>query len=122
MNAEKVMTPKPTRSLNLKTLSKIEQRSIVIHNFGHALGMEHEHQRSDFWETAEKFIDIERMKDDDHVKDSITKAGGDTFGTDWFKTKGDVISTIRKFLGIEKRYTEDKTLSKYDPDSIMHFR
>ncbi len=42
------------------------QRSQVIHMFGHALGLEHEHQRpaSDFWDVVSQHIDLEKMKKD----------------------------------------------------------
>ncbi|XP_064389480.1 uncharacterized protein LOC135337477 [Halichondria panicea] len=37
-----------------------KQRSLVIHEFGHALGIEYdEHQRSDFWKDAEKLLDLD---------------------------------------------------------------
>ena len=35
---------------------------IIIHEFGHALGLQHEHQRSCFLKTAKKFLDEEKMK------------------------------------------------------------
>ena len=35
---------------------------LVIHEFGHALGLRHEHQRSDFWNNVRGFIDIGKMK------------------------------------------------------------
>ncbi len=45
---------KPTMVLNIYRMSKAEQKSMVIHNFGHALGLDHEHQRSDFWDVLEE--------------------------------------------------------------------
>ena len=47
-------TKKPTMVLNLFKMEKQEQKSMVIHEFGHALGLDHEHQRSDFWDVLEE--------------------------------------------------------------------
>ncbi len=44
---------KPTMVLNLYGMTKADQRSMVIHEFGHVLGLDHEHQRSDFWDVLE---------------------------------------------------------------------
>ena len=35
---------------------------IVVHEFGHALGMKHEHQRSKFWSIAKEFLDVNKIK------------------------------------------------------------
>ena len=35
--------------LNLYGQRQPSQKSLVLHEFGHVLGLEHEHQRSDFW-------------------------------------------------------------------------
>ncbi len=52
------------------------QKSLVIHEFGHALGLEHEHQRSDFWEVLGEYIDDEKMKEDSLVKtEPLTRRG-----------------------------------------------
>jgi hypothetical protein len=37
---------------------------LVVHEFGHALGLEHEHQRSDFWKKIEPYIDTDKMEAD----------------------------------------------------------
>ena len=37
---------------------------LVVHEFGHALGLEHEHQRSDFWKKIGPYIDTDTMKAD----------------------------------------------------------
>lgn len=72
---------------------------IVRHEFGHALGLEHEHQRSKFWRIAEKFLDIDTMKDDSRLKNTDLK---------------------RDYL--EKLPTEgSKGSENYDPESIMHY-
>ena len=90
-------------SLNGHPLSL--QRSLVIHEFGHALGLEHEHQRSDFWDVLEKHFDIEKMMKDPRLQDigseDTRKAA---FGRDWFRKSGE--------RGIK---------SEYDPHSIMHY-
>ncbi len=33
------------------------QESLVIHEFGHALGLEHEHQRSTFWNVFDTVVE-----------------------------------------------------------------
>ncbi len=42
--------------LDLFNLHQQVQQSLVIHEFGHALGMEHEHQRSDFWKVLDGLL------------------------------------------------------------------
>ena len=124
MYAANVTSPKPTMILNLNQRdypTKEAQRSLVIHEFGHALGLEHEHQRSDFWDGVEKHIDMVKMKDDGRVKKPIADQGVAAFGTGWFEKKDGVMSTIRKFLGIQQRVDDSIIMSEYDPDSIMHY-
>lgn len=36
----------------------------VVHEFGHALGLEHEHQRPEFWNCIEKYLKDDRIKED----------------------------------------------------------
>ncbi len=36
--------------LSLLYMSDKYKMSYVLHEFGHALGLDHEHQRSDFWD------------------------------------------------------------------------
>ncbi len=87
---------KPTMVLNI---SKLLQKESVLHQFGHALGLEHEHQRSDFWDVVEPFIDIEYMKE--------SVGGKRQFNVDWY------IHNDAQTVNI---------LSEYDPKSIMHYR
>ena len=44
---------------------------IVIHEFGHALGLGHEHQRSDFWELTKPYIDVTKMKNVTKMKKDL---------------------------------------------------
>ncbi len=55
-DVQKVKKMKPTMMLDLDRSFK---RYLVIHQFGHALGLEHEHQRTDFWDGIKKHIDTE---------------------------------------------------------------
>ncbi len=71
---------------------------IVIHEFGHALGLEHEHQRSIFWSVAKKFIDVDKMRKDKRLKNT-------NIDTDYLE------SSLQCGDGSEE----------YDPDSIMHY-
>ncbi len=85
-----------------------EKMSMVLHEFGHALGLEHEHQRSNFWDV----LDQKDEKGDDkfiigkeQMKQGIVcnPATGQIF-----KTTSDV----------HNRQTEH---SEYDPYSVMHY-
>jgi len=80
-------------SLNL-TQNVHNNKHIVIHEFGHALGLEHEHQRSMFWSIAVEHIDVNKMRND------ITER----FMYDY----------------CEQTQEGDET-PEYDPDSIMHY-
>jgi len=71
---------------------------IIIHEFGHALGMEHEHQRSKFWFYAKDFIDLDKMKRGLGMSDK----------------------ELQKDYGECPAFsTEDG--SDYDPESVMHY-
>ena len=89
---------KPTMQLNLGGHSPDLQESVVVHQFGHALGLEHEHQRSDFWDVVGKHLDIEVMKEDPKVRSAFEKQ--------WAQA------------GEQSGFS----LCEYDPDSIMHYR
>ena len=99
---------KPTMHLNLRGHSSELQESLVVHEFGHALGLEHEHQRSDFWDVVGEFLDTNRMMNDPRVNPSQSEeAGKAAFGKDWFRS--------------DPTKTTVNVLSDYDPDSIMHY-
>ena len=94
--------------LNLYGMTKAEQRSMVLHEFGHALGLYHEHQRSDFWDVLESkdkdnqyrfIIGIDQMKNGDGCERAINAVFRD--------------DKLIAPLGSQK--------SDYDPDSIMHY-
>ena len=65
---------------------------LVVHEFGHALGLEHEHQRSDFWKKIGPYIDISLMKAD---------------------LQG-------KYEDYEQNF-DPKASTDYDPESVMHY-
>ena len=97
----------PTMVLSLRNFPVSTQRSLVIHEFGHALGLEHEHQRSDFWDVVGDYFDRDKMMKDPRVARgsiSATRAG---FERDWFAVK--------------PSNQEGVLQSEYDPESIMHY-
>ena len=105
-DAELVTNPKePTMVLSLRGYHKELQRSLVIHEFGHTLGLEHEHQRSDFWDIVGDYFDITKMMMEVPSPKSLKDARVG-FEKDWLRK----ISNPR-----------DPLLSEYDPDSIMHY-
>ena len=105
--AGKTKASEPTLMLNLSLndAPKSFLRYLVIHEFGHALGLEHEHQRSDFWDTVKEFLDQEKMESDERFGQYKSKKGRAAFGRDWLaaEDKGESLS------------------SDYDPQSIMHY-
>lgn len=95
---------KPTMVLSLNGHHAEMQESLVVHEFGHALGLEHEHQRSDFWDVLTPYVDMEKMKQDPLVNPGGNSDGGQSFGKNWEKVSRD----------------GEKT-AEYDPESIMHY-
>ena len=106
-DALKEVKDKPTMHLNLYGMLESEQRSLVLHEFGHALGLDHEHQRSDFWNKLRKFtIGEEKMKSGNNGQ--CAKAGEEHFKKEYTDEKGQIC-------------IPNKEESKYDPKSIMHY-
>jgi len=87
---------KPTMQLSLKGHPQYFQRYLVILEFGHVLGLQHEHQRSDFWRIGLKFLDLSKILNDDRLV-------GHNVQEDLFELPPSGES------------------SEYDPDSIMHY-
>ena len=84
-------------NLNLSVNDDRYKRHSVIHEFGHALGLRHEHQRSDFWENIESCIDKAKMIED-------LKCSEAELETNW-----------------TSQHFPNTTRSEYDPESIMHY-
>ena len=103
VDAMNIPEDRPTMCLNLVGHTPEFQESLVIHSFGNALGLEHEHQRSEFWNVIEKHLDIDKMKKDPQIASS-------GFERNWYKK--------------EEQPGEHSvnSLSEYDPQSIMHYR
>ena len=74
------------------------KKHLVIHEFGHALGLYHEHQRSDFWKAIEPYIDRSKMRAHLHMTD-------DEFDRRYGKDQE----------------TKSASHTEYDPDSVMHY-
>jgi hypothetical protein len=79
---------------------------LVMHEFGHALGLRHEHQRSDFWGSIIQFVDINRMKSS--IKDTLGQVSDSDFEEYW-----------------DGQWSEQEVLvageTNYDRKSIMHY-
>ena len=98
----------PTMFLNLHWMSDAAKKSYVIHEFGHALGLDHEHQRSRFWDILET-----KDKKGDHL----------TIGVANMQIKGKYGEPACQ-QHLRKNWTENEvkiTRPEYDPDSIMHY-
>ena len=93
--ATKAKYDQPTMWLDLNVSGDNYKKHVVIHEFGHALGLGHEHQRSDFWKLIKPYVDITEMKKDLNVR---------------FKVNWDSDSQF-----------ETGKCTAYDPSSIMHY-
>ncbi len=93
MDAEKIKpVTGPTMVLNLRGLPRDLQKSLVIHEFGHALGLDHEHQRSNFWDVMSDYFDRTKIPPEQSTR------------------------VLKKSDAIDKNRVLD-----YDPNSIMHY-
>ena len=80
------------------------KKHYIIHEFGHALGLGHEHQRSKFWQSLHPYVNLDKMKQDPDV------GGDENFHINW----------AEEATGY---YTSDagEDSGEYDPQSIMHY-
>ena len=97
--------------LSLLYMSDKYKMSYVLHEFGHALGLDHEHQRSDFW-------DILGQKDgpgEDDYRFIIGEAQMRN-GAGGCKKACNQVFSKHSDVPINK-----KEQSEYDSNSIMHY-
>ena len=74
-------------------------RATVVHEFGHVLGLGHEHQHPKYWNDIKKFLDLTVMK-------NTLKVTVQFFSSQWTNSDPD----------------QSATMSNYDEDSVMHYQ
>ena len=95
-------------NLDLQThCTNKHKRHLVIHEFGHALGLGHEHQRSTFWRDIREFIDEDIMKG--YMRHRMRGLTDNAFHSFWEHN-------YRELVG-----SEGGPCTDYDPDSVMHY-
>ena len=105
--AKHVDSDKPTMWLDLHSggIDDSFKKYLVVHEFGHALGLGHEHQRSDFWKMLTPYLKEAGMKAD--LSQLSRSKDEQEFKYDW---------------GGDQKSMEGKaTRTCYDSGSVMHY-
>ena len=84
--------------LNLSTGGDEYKKHLVVHEFGHALGLDHEHQRGDLWKLIKPYVNESAMITDPYIKHAYASYVADPT----FEAYG-------------------REQSEYDPKSVMHY-
>jgi hypothetical protein len=111
--AAKERHDQPTMWLNLGGLDDKYKKHSVVHEFGHALGLGHEHQRSDFWKCIEPYVDVAVMKK--YLKDHMDKSHPNS------KMTNEEFEESFKVNWASNSQFEENKCTDYDPNSIMHY-
>ena len=96
--AQNARSDEPTMWLDLGKGDGTYKKHLVIHEFGHALSLYHEHQRSDFWKHIEPYINKNTMRTHLRISDA---------------------EFARRYGKCQE--TKSASLTEYDPDSVMHY-
>ena len=98
-DAQTVNHDKPTLVLKLNDMDYYNIRATIVHEFGHVLGLGHEHQHPEYWRNIKKFLSISNMKADLNIEDEF-------FDYQW----------------TNNNLNQDALTSEYDEDSVMHYQ